>query len=44
MVDASHALFAEAVALGHGAEDMAAVVRALQARTRSLRGRLPVQG
>ena len=43
MVDASHALFAEAVALGHGAEDMAAVVRALRARTRSLRGRPPVQ-
>lgn len=39
MVDASYALFAEAVALGHGAEDMAAVVRALQARTRSLRRR-----
>ncbi|MEV4639755.1 NAD(P)-dependent oxidoreductase [Actinoplanes sp. NPDC049548] len=35
VLDACHALYAEAVALGHGAEDMAAVVRAHEARTGS---------
>jgi 3-hydroxyisobutyrate dehydrogenase len=38
MVEASHRLFAEAVAQGHGADDMIAVVRALRERTRRLRG------
>ena len=33
LLDACHQLFGETVALGHGAEDMAAVVRALEART-----------
>lgn len=33
MLDAAHALYAEAVAAGAGAEDMAAVVRAVEART-----------
>jgi 3-hydroxyisobutyrate dehydrogenase len=33
LLDASHALFAEAEALGHGPSDMAAVVRAIEART-----------
>ena len=33
LLDASHALFAEAVAGGHGGADMVAVVRALEART-----------
>jgi 3-hydroxyisobutyrate dehydrogenase len=33
VLDACHALYGEAFALGHGAEDMAAVVRALEART-----------
>ena len=33
LLDASHRLFAETVALGHPDEDMAAVVRALEART-----------
>ena len=33
LLDACHQLYAETVALGHGAEDMAAVVRALEART-----------
>jgi 3-hydroxyisobutyrate dehydrogenase len=33
LLDACHQLFGEAVALGHGAEDMAAVVRAIEART-----------
>ncbi|HWB34539.1 MAG TPA: NAD-binding protein, partial [Rugosimonospora sp.] len=32
LLDASHALYAEAVALGHGGDDMAAVHRAIQAR------------
>jgi 3-hydroxyisobutyrate dehydrogenase len=32
VLDACHALFEETVALGHGAEDMAAVVKALEAR------------
>ncbi|WP_280526210.1 NAD(P)-dependent oxidoreductase [Couchioplanes caeruleus] len=32
VLDACHALYAEAVALGHGDEDMAAVVRALETR------------
>jgi 3-hydroxyisobutyrate dehydrogenase len=33
LLDACHALFAETLAQGFGAEDMAAVVRALEART-----------
>ena len=33
LLDACHALYRETVALGHGAADMAAVVRALEART-----------
>lgn len=33
LLDVGHQLFAEAVALGHGPEDMAAVVRAIEART-----------
>ena len=36
-LDVSHALFAEAVAQGHGGEDMIAVIRALEARTASTR-------
>jgi 3-hydroxyisobutyrate dehydrogenase len=35
-LDVSHALFGEAVAQGHGAEDMIAVIRALEARTDSI--------
>ena len=37
LLDTSHALFEETVALGHGGEDMAAVVRAIEARTDLLR-------
>lgn len=33
LLDACHALYAEALALGHGSADMAAVVRAIEART-----------
>jgi 3-hydroxyisobutyrate dehydrogenase len=33
LLDVCHTLFAETVGLGHGAEDMVAVVRALEART-----------
>jgi len=33
LLDECHRLFGEALALGHGAEDMAAVVRAIEART-----------
>jgi 3-hydroxyisobutyrate dehydrogenase len=33
LLDACHALYGETLALGHGDEDMAAVIRALQART-----------
>jgi 3-hydroxyisobutyrate dehydrogenase len=36
LLDACHALFAETVALGHGGEDMVAVLRALEDRTRHL--------
>jgi 3-hydroxyisobutyrate dehydrogenase len=36
-LDVSHALFCEAVAQGHGAADMIAVIRALEARTSQLR-------
>jgi 3-hydroxyisobutyrate dehydrogenase len=35
LLDACHALYAETVALGHGQSDMAAVVRAIEARTDS---------
>ncbi|WP_217253882.1 NAD(P)-dependent oxidoreductase [Streptomyces sp. AC602_WCS936] len=33
LLDAAHVLFEETVALGHGAEDMVAVLRAIEART-----------
>jgi len=33
LLDACHALYGEALALGHGSADMAAVVRAIEART-----------
>jgi len=33
LLDVCHDLYAETLALGHGAEDMAAVVRALAVRT-----------
>jgi 3-hydroxyisobutyrate dehydrogenase len=33
LLDVCHALYRETVALGHSAEDMVAVVRALEART-----------
>jgi 3-hydroxyisobutyrate dehydrogenase len=36
LLDACHALFTETVALGHGTEDMVAVLHALEARTRNL--------
>jgi 3-hydroxyisobutyrate dehydrogenase len=36
LLDACKQLFGEAVALGHGADDMAGVVTALEARTRSI--------
>ncbi|HET8728680.1 MAG TPA: NAD(P)-dependent oxidoreductase [Alphaproteobacteria bacterium] len=35
LLDVCHALYGEAVALGHGQSDMAAVVRAIEARTES---------
>jgi 3-hydroxyisobutyrate dehydrogenase len=35
LLDACHALYAETVAAGHGGQDMVAVVRALEARTRA---------
>lgn len=35
LIDACHALYAEAQALGHGKEDMVAVLRAIEARTAS---------
>ncbi|MGV9899124.1 NAD(P)-dependent oxidoreductase [Streptomyces tendae] len=38
LLDASHALFEETVSLGHGGEDMVAVLRALEARTAELDG------
>ncbi len=38
LLDASHALFEETVALGHGGEDMVAVLRALEARTGGVDG------
>ncbi|CAM5260430.1 NAD(P)-dependent oxidoreductase OS=Streptomyces tendae OX=1932 GN=GUR47_02110 PE=3 SV=1 [Streptomyces tendae] len=40
LLDAARALFEETVSLGHGGEDMVAVLRALEARTAEL-GRLP---
>ena len=36
LLDTCHTLFAETVAAGHGGEDMVAVVRALEARTRAV--------
>jgi 3-hydroxyisobutyrate dehydrogenase len=38
LLDACHALFAEAVALGHSDDDMAAVLAAIEARTAAARG------
>ena len=38
LLDVCHDLYAETLALGYEAEDMAAVVKALEARTRSLSG------
>ena len=38
VLDACHALFAETDALGHGSADMAAVIRAIEARTSAVRG------
>ncbi|GAA5049196.1 NAD(P)-dependent oxidoreductase [Streptomyces similanensis] len=38
LLDVCHALFEETVALGHGGEDMVAVLRALEARTGDRRG------
>jgi 3-hydroxyisobutyrate dehydrogenase len=35
LLDVCHALYAETVALGHGQSDMAAVIRAIEARTES---------
>ena len=35
LLDVCHALFGETLALGHGASDMIAVVRAIEARTDS---------
>ncbi len=34
LLDVCHALYGETVALGHGEADMAAVIRAIQARGR----------
>ena len=39
LLDVCHALFGETLAQGHGGEDMAAVVRALEARTDALTAR-----
>lgn len=36
LLDVCHALYGETLALGHGAEDMAAVVKAIEARTAQL--------
>jgi 3-hydroxyisobutyrate dehydrogenase len=36
LLDACHALYAEAVALGHGQSDMVSVVRAFEARTHAM--------
>ena len=41
LLDACHALYAEALSLGHGAADMIAVVRAIEARTDALPRRSP---
>jgi 3-hydroxyisobutyrate dehydrogenase len=38
-LDVSHALFGEAVAQGHGAEDMIAVIKAIEARTAEAQAR-----
>jgi 3-hydroxyisobutyrate dehydrogenase len=42
LLETCHALFAEAVALGHGAEDMVAVRAALEARTDAVGGAVSV--
>jgi 3-hydroxyisobutyrate dehydrogenase len=39
LLDVCHALYAETLALGHATEDMAAVVKAIEARTARLRDR-----
>ena len=39
LLDVSHALFAETVALGHGGEDMVAVLHAIEARTKAVEAR-----
>ncbi|MCF3960517.1 NAD(P)-dependent oxidoreductase [Streptomyces fuscigenes] len=39
LLDACHALFEETVALGHGGEDMVAVLHAIEARTRDVSSR-----
>ena len=44
LMDVCHALYAETLRLGHGGEDMVAVVRAVEARTQALRGEVPPQG
>jgi hypothetical protein len=41
LLDVCHALFDEAVAAGLGGQDMAAVLRSIEARTDDLRGRRP---
>jgi 3-hydroxyisobutyrate dehydrogenase len=41
LLDVCHALFDETVRLGHGGEDMLAVLRAIEARTSALHGLVP---
>ncbi|MFI9150241.1 NAD(P)-dependent oxidoreductase [Streptomyces sp. NPDC053367] len=41
LLDVCHALYGETVAQGHGGEDMAAVLRALESRTAGARGTSP---
>jgi 3-hydroxyisobutyrate dehydrogenase len=41
LLDVCHALFHETVGLGHGGEDMLAVLRAIEARTSALAGLVP---
>ncbi len=41
LLDSCHALFGETLALGHGGADMAAVIRAIEARTDAGAGRAP---
>jgi 3-hydroxyisobutyrate dehydrogenase len=44
LLDACHALYDEAVALGHGTADMVAVVRAIEARTQAGAARVSTTG